>query len=497
MKSKRGIKNVIFGLSYQMLVFAFGLITPRLLIVSYGSAVNGLLSSVSQIYAYLALLEAGVGTATLQALYRTIAADDRNGTSSIMSATHHFYKKTGAVYFFCVVLLSVLYPIVIDSEISTWIVVSVILLNGLSGVINYFFQGKYRIFLQAEGKSYILSNISSVTHILSNVAKILLVYYGYDVVAVQLAYFLINLLPLSYIAIYIARKYKWIDLSAKPDFAAISQKNSVIVHQLSGLIFSNTDVILLTVFSDLETVSVYTLYASFYGTVKSVLLSVLDGIKFAMGQMFHKSFTEYLKLHDVFELFYMALTFAAYTVLQIFMIAFLQLYTKGITDINYIDKYLVYLFSAVYLLQAARGPSALVIDFAEHFRQTRNRALLEMGINIAVSVVGVIFFGIRGVLLGTIVALLYRTNDMIIYANKRILKRSPWATYRRWLLFFAIFVVFVCLGKAVIHNITSYLMLLSIAIPVAIIVLVVYIAAAAVSEPRAFKNLMGFVKKRK
>lgn len=495
MNSKRGKKNVIFGLTYQLLVFTFGLITPRLLIVSYGSAVNGLLSSVSQIYAYLALLEAGVGTATLQALYRTIAADDKKGTCSIMSATHHFYKKTGTVYFICVVLLSVLYPIVIETEISNWVVVSVIFLNGLSGVINYFFQGKYRILLQAEGKSYILSNISSVVYVLSNIAKILLVYYGYDVLAVQLAYFLINLLPLCYIAFYISRRYKWLDLSVKPDFAAISQKNSVIIHQLSGLIFSNTDVILLTVFSDLKTVSVYSLYASFYGTVKSVLLSFLDGIKFAMGQIFHKSFTEYIKLHDAFELFYMALTFAAYTVLQLFMIAFLQLYTKGITDINYIDEYLVYLFSAIYLLQAARGPSALVIDFAEHFKQTKNRAILEMGINIVVSVVGIISIGIYGVLIGTIVALLYRTNDMIIYANRRILKRSPWVTYRRWLLFFVIFILFVYFGRFIIHNITSYPMLLMIAVPVAIVVLVVYIAVAAVSEPRVFKNLIVFIKK--
>ena len=38
-----------------------------------------------------------------------------------------------------------------------------------------------------------------------------------------------------------------------------------------------------------------------------------------------------------------------------------------------------------------------------------------------------------GVLLGTIAALLYRTNDVIIYANWNILGRKPWKTYRRWI----------------------------------------------------------------
>ena len=49
-------------------------------------------------------------------------------------------------------------------------------------------------------------------------------------------------------------------------------------------------------------------------------------------------------------------------------------------------------------------------------------------------------------LIGTIAALLYRTNDMILYANRRILNRSPWITYRRWLLNAALFVVVTVVG---------------------------------------------------
>ena len=51
--------------------------------------------------------------------------------------------------------------------------------------------------------------------------------------------------------------------------------------------------------------------------------------------------------------------------------------------------------------------------------------------------------GIYGVLLGTIIALLYRMNDIIIYANKKILNRSPWKTYRILLTYFLIFACFV------------------------------------------------------
>ncbi len=72
------------------------------------------------------------------------------------------------------------------------------------------------------------------------------------------------------------------------------------------------------------------------------------------------------------------------------------------------------------------------ISFAQHFRQTQWRSVLESGINLSVSICAVLLLrgrtelsGIYGVLIGTIAALLYRSNDMILYANRRILHRSP------------------------------------------------------------------------
>lgn len=37
--------------------------------------------------------------------------------------------------------------------------------------------------------------------------------------------------------IYIHKNYGWIDLSVEPNEAAISQKNSVLIHQISTLVF--------------------------------------------------------------------------------------------------------------------------------------------------------------------------------------------------------------------------------------------------------------------
>lgn len=59
MKYRNGVLSAIFGVIQQVLTLIFGLIVPRLFIQTFGSEMNGLLSSLGNIYSYLALVEAG------------------------------------------------------------------------------------------------------------------------------------------------------------------------------------------------------------------------------------------------------------------------------------------------------------------------------------------------------------------------------------------------------------------------------------------------------
>ena len=152
MNGKNGIKNITWGILAQIITIGLGIFIPRLVLVNLGSEANGLLNSVSSILAYMALLEAGIGTATLQSLYKPLGNSDRESVNRIMSATHHFYRRTGFVYLLIVIALSIGYTAIIDANLSKISIFLVVLLSGLSGVLSYFFQGKYRILLSAEGK---------------------------------------------------------------------------------------------------------------------------------------------------------------------------------------------------------------------------------------------------------------------------------------------------------------------------------------------------------
>lgn len=472
----------------QAITLVLGIIIPRLVLVNLGSETNGLLTSINQVLVYVALLEAGVGTASLQALYGPVAKDDKNAVNRILAATNRFYKRTGSIYLAVVLLLALVFPFTINTELPRNTVMWVMMLSGLPGVVNYYFQGKFRILLQAEGKEYIITSMSTLVHIFTSLSKIGLLLAGFDVIALQLMYLVFNLMQVGCILVYIKKNYRWIDLSVEPNYRAISQSKNVLAHQISGLVYNNTDTLVLTYFCGLKTVSVYSLY--------SLLLSMVDtmignffGVNFILGQAFHENQKHYMKLHDVYELYMMTLSFSLFCIAGLFILPFMALYTSGISDIKYVDTLLPILFISIYLLSKGRTASMQVINFAGHFRQTQWHAFAEAGINIAASLVAVNFFGIYGVLIGTIVALLFRTNAMILYANRKILGRNPWITYRRWLLNLALFVAVTVAGKWLFSFVAldSYLRIIGWAIVCCIVVIPLFFGVASVCEREVFR----------
>lgn len=78
--------NSLTSMISQIVVMAAGMITPRLMIATYGSEMNGLVSSLNQFILYITLVEAGIGGAAIYSLYKPLAEQDYDGISSILVA---------------------------------------------------------------------------------------------------------------------------------------------------------------------------------------------------------------------------------------------------------------------------------------------------------------------------------------------------------------------------------------------------------------------------
>lgn len=493
MKQKDSMKNLIFGLTNFTITTLLGIIIPRLFLLSYGSEVNGLINSVKQIFAYFALLEAGVGGATLQALYAPVAKKDKKEISSILAATTSFYKKTGVLYGIAVIVLACIYPMVVKTDISPIVIICIILFQGEAGVVKYLVTAKLQLLMRVDGKNYILVNFSLIFGIFSNFARIILIYTGFGVLWVQGVFCMVDICQVVFILWYAKKNYSWLDRKALPNFKVLEQKNSVLLHQISGLIFNNTDTIILTFFCGLKTVSVYAMYAMLFGMVANIIGTISSSVNFAMGQLFHSDKKKYDDIQETYETYYLAVSFALFTIAYLFILPFLKLYTNGVKDINYIDDRLAILFLIVQILNYGRNTSNNIIDYAGHFKQTQWRSLLETGINITVSLFCVSKWGIYGVLVGTIVALFYRTNDIIIYANYRIMRRSAIHTYRRWGRNIILLIICSLVGKVLPRQYNSYFHIIAIAAIVGSIIVVIFVGVNTILEKKARKIAFNYI----
>lgn len=97
-RTEKFIKNTIGAAVLQSVTLAVGFIIPHVLLVHYGSEVNGLISSLTQFISYFSLLEAGLSGAVVFSLYKPLAQGQTDEISGIVAGAKRFYIQTG--YFF-------------------------------------------------------------------------------------------------------------------------------------------------------------------------------------------------------------------------------------------------------------------------------------------------------------------------------------------------------------------------------------------------------------
>lgn len=473
MNFNKGTRNIIWSIFGQMITLMIGILIPRFVIVSYGSEINGLLSSVGQIMSYLALLEAGLGMAAIQALYKPIAENDNHKVSQIVVATQNSYKKIGILYLIALIISALVYPFFVKSKMDYWFVFIIVILFGIPSVINFLFQGKYSILINAKGDLYYITNVNTVITVLNSLIKIFLLSIHMNIIFVQFMYCVTSLVQMFFVYRFVKTHYIWLDMNAEPEYAPLKGRNSAILHQICGLITNSTDVLLLTAFCDLKAVSIYSVYNMIFNIVYTIATSVNSGVQFIFGNAFYKGINYYKKLFNCYETYYICLTSSLMVVTFIFIKPFLILYTAG-ADADYVNNAFPMVFMIMKILHSYKNCATLTPSVSGHFKGTQRHAVIESVINLFISVMAINKYGMVGVLFGTIVAFIYRCFVSLIYTNRKILKRTNWANIKRILV--NVFLILFYIGINSMMEITpqSYVHLLILAIPVTIIVLLTF-----------------------
>ena len=491
------LKNIVYSVGTRIIILIIGIILPRLLITSFGSEINGLLSTVTQIFTYLALLESGIGNSAINALYKPLEEKNYLEANEIAGEARQYYRKVSSIYGIAIVIFSVIYPFLARTTLRKELVFGIIILQGAANFIGYYFTAVYSQILTADGRGFINQNISFFSYVLSSMIKIVLIILGCNVIAVQLGYFIVSVVKIPIIRNLCKKKYPWLDFKVVENKNRLKERGAFVVHEISNTIFNNTDVFLISTFCSFSMASVYYVYNLVFSSITTILTTANSGLGFVLGQNKDKELSQLRWIYDAYVTLYNWAVYTLFTVALILITPFVRLYTAGVNDIDYLIPGLPELFFAICLLSGVRSTGALLITVSGHAEKTKNRSILEAIINLGASLILVNIFGIKGVLYGTIIALLYRTNDIIIYANIKILKRSPVKEYVYCGINLGIFLAVFVLFKSIDLEINTYLSFFRDAVIIFILIGMVYLLAAMILNQSLIKRFVNLIKKKK
>ena len=181
----------------------------------------------------------------------------------------------------------------------------------------------------------------------------------------------------------------------------------------------------MTVFAGLKEVSVYSTYNLVTAGVKQLLLSMTNGIQSLMGELWAKQELEDLRNFFAWvEWTIHTGTILVFGITSILIVPFVQVYTAGISDIDYIEPLFAMLLVAANAGHCLRLPYNIMILAGGHYKQTQSNYIIAAIINIVVSVLAVRKWGLVGVAIGTVIAMFYQTIWMAIYVSRNLINWS-------------------------------------------------------------------------
>ena len=200
--------NVGTNLILQIIIVLYGFIVPKIIIEKFGSDVNGLVSSITQFLAYITLLESGFGPVVKSVLYKPIANNDIKTIESILKTSEKFFRRIAFIFIVYIIGLCYLFPILVANNFGTIYTISLIIIISISTFAEYFFGMTYRLYLQADQKTYLISLVQIITYILSVIVIIILVALEANIHIIKLASGIIFIFRPLFQNCYVRKKYK-------------------------------------------------------------------------------------------------------------------------------------------------------------------------------------------------------------------------------------------------------------------------------------------------
>lgn len=402
--------NAKVNLVFYFLSLFFAFFSRKVFLDCLGAEFIGLTGTLGNILGYLNLAELGIGAAISFHLFKPLQQQNRPQICEILSVFGYLYKRIGQVILLIGITVSLFFPLIFDKqELSMGIVYFSFYSILGSSLIGYFINYR-QILLSADQKNYLVSIYFQSAGLVKTALQILLAYYYknlYVWVSVEFIFGIIGCVILNW---KINKEYPWLKVDKRqgahllkkyPDI--IIKTKQVFIHKIKDFVLVKSDELFIFFFVSLKMVSYYGNYMIIISKLISLFLAVTGSVGASVGNLVaegHKSqmlkvFWEYTTIQHTIAAI---LSFSLYNFLEPFIAHWLG--TEYIMD----HRILILLIIYIYITNSRGAVDSF--NYAHGLYADVWSAWAELIINVSVTIICGLKWGIIGILIGKIASLI-------------------------------------------------------------------------------------------
>lgn len=399
MKTKRILLNLITDVLPMIIISVLGIFKFKLFIDVLGTDIQGMYQLFTQVMFYVSIVDGGLGSAVLYALYEPNASGQKEKMNAILAGAMRVFSLMGIVVYGLAFIVSFFVPLFIkDNPFEYTYVVVAFLLFATSSVIGYFFV-PHQSLLEVKECRYVYNTIFQVGQICQSVIEIIMLLCNMNFFLILLMHSLIKVISYSILA-WRSRKMfpEYNYCSEHKDYGFVHQVKHLIFHKINGLVGSNIDVLIITRFLGLTAVSIYSTYNYIINMMKQILEKLYSSMLAIIGNILSKdksyAFALFKELNSL--MFYLATVVCVPLLLAID--SFITIWYEGKIST---DFRIALAFTGILFLAIVKIATTVFVSAGGLFEETKICAATDTVINLVLSLTLVHWLGISGVLFAT------------------------------------------------------------------------------------------------
>ncbi len=409
-RTKNAVRNIIFGALYKCIGILGPFAVRTAMLYVMGTEYVGLNSLFTSILSFMSLAELGIGNALVYSMYKPIAEEDVNTINAIYALYKKLYIRIGSailvIGFILIPFLPKLVKNGIPADVNLYILYLIYLFNT---VISYWMYAYKQSLLTAYQRTDIISKRSLVIQFLMYAVQIVILFVTHNY------YFYIIWLPVSTIVTNIVNKmivdrifpqYRCEGYVSKELERAIRKKvialfgtkaNSIILHAMDNIVIS--------VFLGLNMVGKYGNYYYVMNAIIGFLTIVYNSLTAGVGNSLETESKEknYSDFETLSFLNAWLVMFCSVCLLCLYQ-PFMQIWVK---EQNMFGMDIVFLLVFYFYIYQIRKIVLTYKDAAGIWWEDRFRPYAVMLINLVLNIVLCQVIGIYGIILSTIISMIF------------------------------------------------------------------------------------------